>query len=449
MGDEKIKGFSLNKINIIYVVLGVILSILLIASLYMITDKYHKMNESITEYVEWQKDASELENASDYLTEQVRCFVIVREKEYVDNYFNEAYYLKRREKALEHIEERLKNTDAYIILNHALDESNELMDKEYHAMKLIILAQGYAINLFPDVVKNYNLSDDELNMTVQEKLLCAQNLVFGNEYKNSKLSISTNVRNCIKILEEMMTERITDSSKVLKSNMIFQQSIITLFLIFLIFIFTFNYIKIVGPLKRGVIAIKEEEFLNIEGVLEYKSFAIEYNKIRRNDIIINEKLMYEAEHDKLTGLYNRSGYYRLFKEMNLAKVSYILIDVDEFKKVNDEFGHDVGDLVLRKVAEALDLKFRINADVFRIGGDEFAILLNNINDDSIEEIKNKFKDITNTLQKKNKGIPAVTLSVGVAVAEENDNTDSLFKKADKALYETKNRGRNGITIYKN
>ena len=447
MEEKKIKGISFFKTNVILSVFALIIGSILFISSYMLASKYRSMNDAITDYIEWEKDAAELENASDYLTEQVRLYVVVSDRQYLDNYFNEAQHTKRREKSLEHIKDKLADTDAYIILNEAMNKSIALMDKEYHAMKLVVMAKEYELDTFPDEVKNYNLSDEEIALSSQEKLNLASELVFGDEYTDVKLSIKTSVKNCITALDVIMTDKISSSSEGLRIYMMVQQSISLALFIFLVISYTVSYTKVVLPLRRGVNLIEKKDFLNLEGVLEYKIFANEYNEIRKNDLILNEKLIYEAEHDKLTGLYNRTGYYEIYNRMNLNEIAYALIDVDNFKMVNDAHGHAVGDLVLKRVADALESAFSKGNYVFRIGGDEFAVILIDVNDESINKIKRKFRDVSIILSDQDNEIPSVTLSVGIAYGDKSDSTDSLFKKADKALYETKRNGRNGVSIY--
>ena len=447
MKKTRLKGMSLRFINIIMIVIAFIISAVLVVSLYMLTYKYNEMNQSTATYVEWEKSASELESASDYLTEQVRSFVFTGEKEYLDNYFQEAKYIKRRETALEIIKKNMDGTEAYIMLNDAMEKSISLMSKEYEAMKLVAVALEYDLSNYPDEIKNYQLSEEDINLNNNDKVKKAENIVFSEEYKNIKKSISLSVSNCVNQLDIMLKEKLDSSSASLKRIMIYQQAAILVMIIFLFVLFLVLYLQIFIPLKNGAISLMNNEYLSITGVREYKYFANEYNQIRKKVLMNNEKLVYEAEHDKLTGLYNRTGYYSIYRNLNLNELAYILIDVDKFKKVNDEYGHNVGDDVLKKVAETLENVFKSDCYVFRIGGDEFAVLSKGANEKSIITIRQNVRDISFFLQDLNSTVPPVTLSIGVAFGNKNDDTDTLFKKADIALYTTKNNGRNGITFY--
>ena len=443
----KLKGVSLRVMNLISVIIAFVITTTLVVSLYMLNSGYRDMNKSTNEYFEWEKDASKLENASDYLTEQVRYYSINYKKVHLDNYFDEAFISKRRENALNSIKDKFSDTEPYKMLSTAMDKSIGLMVLEYHSMKLISVANGYDLNTLPEQVKSYELSTEELALSSDDMIHKAQELVFGDEYNEVKQDIKANVNSCIDKLDEMLRNNVSNSSDALKRILIVQQAVMLVLIIFLVYLFLSIYIKIVSPLKHGADLISKNDFLAVEGVKEYKYFAIEYNYIRRNDILNNEKLAYEAIHDKLTSLYNRSGYYSIYNELKLDNLIYVLIDVDNFKLINDNYGHNIGDVVLKKIATSLKEIFKDYGQICRIGGDEFAILIVGIKPNSFDEIKEKFAEVSKLLEIEENNIPTAQLSVGVAFGEADDTTSSLFKKADIALYKTKNNGRNGITLF--
>ena len=442
----KLKGVSLRVMNLISVIIAFVITLTLVISLYMLTSGYRGMNKSTNEYFEWEKDASLLESASDYLTDEVRYYSISYDKKHLNNYFDEAFTTKRREKALNSIKEKFSDTEPYKMLSEAMDKSIGLMVLEYRSMKLISIANGYDLNELPEEVRTVELSTDELALSQDEMIHRAQELVFGDEYNNVKSNIKTNVSNCVNALDEMLKNNISESSDSLKRILIIQQAVMLALIIFLFYLFLSIYVKVVHPLKHGAELISKNEFLAVEGVKEYKYFAIEYNFIRRNDILNNEKLSYEAAHDKLTGLYNRNGYYSIYNDLKLDDLIYVLIDVDYFKQVNDKYGHNIGDVVLKKVADTLKSVFD-RAYIFRIGGDEFSILIEGIGSNSLDDIKQKISKADSMLASEENNIPPCRLSVGIAFGDKNDTTDSLFKKADLALYRSKNNGRDGITLY--
>ena len=135
--------------------------------------------------------------------------------------------------------------------------------------------------------------------------------------------------------------------------------------------------------------------------------------------------------------------------MRLSNVIYVLVDADGFKDINDQYGHDIGDKVLIRIAETLERYFKEDyAFVFRIGGDEFAVLIENADERFEKMVINRCDQINKELSQPKGRIPAITLSFGIAHGEDDDSTDSLFKKADQALYKVKQSGKSGIKFDK-
>ncbi len=166
--------------------------------------------------------------------------------------------------------------------------------------------------------------------------------------------------------------------------------------------------------------------------------------------ISEEKLMkYEAEHDALTGVLNRGGFDQILNSNIKEKRNFalVLIDIDEFKDVNDNYGHDVGDDVLKKISKMLGEQFRSIDYICRIGGDEFAVIMMDVKKDFETKIINKIDEINELLSSRTIDIPLVSLSVGTAFMDKDSSSDSLFKDADNALYYVKRHGKKGCHIY--
>ena len=171
-----------------------------------------------------------------------------------------------------------------------------------------------------------------------------------------------------------------------------------------------------------------------------------YNEARSISIDNAEKLTYIAEHDKLTGVYNRTGYDRIYRGLLLDKTIFILIDLDNFKSINDNYGHSVGDKVIKTISAILS-KFFPNDFVFRIGGDEFAVLIFDYKEDIKEDLIRKFEAMNKEIASKKDEIPSESVSIGVAFGTKEDDTDSLYRKADRAMYYIKTRTKSGYCFY--
>lgn len=163
---------------------------------------------------------------------------------------------------------------------------------------------------------------------------------------------------------------------------------------------------------------------------------------------ILQKEIFKATHDGLTGVYNRSGYDLLLNSLELETTFLLLIDADGFKSVNDTYGHEVGDRVLKRIAETVRHSFRPNDHVCRIGGDEFVVFMTHADESKKSLIVSRIRQINAELGREVDDVPPISVSVGIAFGGDTDDPAELFEHADKALYQTKDRGKKGYTFYK-
>ena len=157
-----------------------------------------------------------------------------------------------------------------------------------------------------------------------------------------------------------------------------------------------------------------------------------------------------ASTDALTGLPNRryfDEYLGLLAKRRRAedRVGVLMVDIDRFKKLNDTFGHAVGDHVLREVARAIAEAVREDDVPARFGGEEFAVLLRNPSPEIAVEVGERVRRAVASLDLRRLGVPGVSVSVGVAVAESPDVAlDVVVDEADQALYRAKRAGRDRV-----
>ena len=189
--------------------------------------------------------------------------------------------------------------------------------------------------------------------------------------------------------------------------------------------------------------------LEIAGSYEFKYLALTYNDIYEVNIANEAMLRHKAEHDPLTGVINRGGFDQMSQLLKVQKspMALLLIDVDKFKQVNDNYGHEMGDQVLKKVAGLLRDSFRSNDHVARLGGDEFAVIMVDGTPEQEDLIREKISHINSILKNPEEGCPEVSLSVGVAFSKAGF-TDDLYRNSDSALYQVKEHGRCGCDFYR-
>ncbi len=172
------------------------------------------------------------------------------------------------------------------------------------------------------------------------------------------------------------------------------------------------------------------------------------------------EILKHATLDALTGFYNRRQLEERIKQevanakRQKAPLCGIMTDIDYFKNVNDTYGHAVGDLVLRDIAKIIRGQLREYDIAGRYGGEEFSILLPFTKIDEAEKvaerlrasIESKVVDISKVNPESEIKNIKVTISMGIYEMKENDSDEDLLKKADKALYQAKNTGRNKVVV---
>lgn len=167
------------------------------------------------------------------------------------------------------------------------------------------------------------------------------------------------------------------------------------------------------------------------------------------------ELRLKAEIDQLTGLYNKAATENMVKSILLdpytetCQYAFMIIDVDNFKGVNDHLGHLYGDMVLTQLSNALRALFRNNDIVGRVGGDEFFVMLLDFNNESV--LNKKAAEVCKAFRRAytcGEITVNISASVGISIFPEHGRQyETLFKHADVALYHTKAKGKDGFSIY--
>ncbi|HZW68247.1 MAG TPA: GGDEF domain-containing protein [Pseudogracilibacillus sp.] len=224
-----------------------------------------------------------------------------------------------------------------------------------------------------------------------------------------------------------------------------------------------KYIPFISPYEKSATSFKvieliyEDEKINPYVETNYQQFVIQLIIIAlftftASSLIAKwfSKPIYYAYHDSLTKLKNRAAFDDtldgILKEDSRLFV-LILLDVDNFKRVNDQLGHDVGDKLLQIMSKKLQSV--TSGDVFRLGGDEFAMLIEIDKDFIIEE---KVQFILRELNMVIENRPeidelAVSVSIGIAYIESGIQKEVLYRRADRALYKAKEKGKSQYAIY--
>lgn len=221
----------------------------------------------------------------------------------------------------------------------------------------------------------------------------------------------------------------------------------------------------VNLVRRSVSDIEaQNDYDEIQKTLmEQITSVVQSNRKLENDLVLTKYELHqnaqeldrtrtEARTDQLSGLANRKSFEETLSFM-ISKhnksggkgFALILADVDHFKRINDTFGHSVGDDVVNRMGVVLKECVRPRDHVARIGGDEFAVLLNNVNFERAQAVAGRIRstiELTNFDIGDQMGKTSITVSMGLTVIRKGDDRQSFFERADKALYRSKEQGRN-------
>ena len=165
----------------------------------------------------------------------------------------------------------------------------------------------------------------------------------------------------------------------------------------------------------------------------------------------NNQLFEQANKDALTNIYNRRrlnealGEYSEYHKIHRKQFSVVILDIDKFKKINDTYGHNVGDSVLKEVSELIRANIRANDILGRWGGEEFMLVLA---ETTMEEAALVAENLRALLDNHHfNSVGSVSASFGIASCDQQDNMEHLVNQADQALYTAKERGRNRVEVF--
>lgn len=185
------------------------------------------------------------------------------------------------------------------------------------------------------------------------------------------------------------------------------------------------------------------------------------NRIRKDDEVLTDSLALQRQYahtarmDSLTGLYNRHWMDEMLPrlieraETDTQPLGMLMLDVDHFKHYNDTYGHQAGDEVLRLLGSIVLRHIRADDSAIRYGGEEFLIVLPGLDRAKVIEIAERLCTAVrqeSTAVFKSQALPGITISIGVAMLEQEQRGNELLAKADHALYQAKSQGRDQVVI---
>ncbi|PKN14039.1 MAG: GGDEF domain-containing protein, partial [Deltaproteobacteria bacterium HGW-Deltaproteobacteria-24] len=182
---------------------------------------------------------------------------------------------------------------------------------------------------------------------------------------------------------------------------------------------------------------------------EVEKQTLRYKEQNKKLEQLQERLKRQLNKDTLTNIYNRTFYNQKIQEMlslyqrHNTVFSFLIFDIDDFKYINDNYGHTVGDKVLIELCALVQKQIRMTDYLFRVGGEEFIILFANTSQKEVASVAQKLR-ITiekelNVLENRK-----ITVSMGLTQVQSQDTQESIFNRADELLYEAKKKGKNQV-----
>ena len=444
-GEKTENGISLRSIQVVLIIGAVVISGLMLFSTFRLYDSFQKLTTVSKQQIQMRDAARELMDASDYLTEQAQRFVLTGDQKYEQLYFKEALELKHRNEAIEIMKSNGSSKTALEDLQSALAQSNELMQTEYYSMRLVIEAKGYTD--YPSELKDIKLSAADKALDSEAKIQRATDLVFGDDYYIKKDQIRQDMKACLIALEQLIYSANNKALSVTKERLILVRVMIAIGAFSVLFLVWLASRLGIHPILNAVERIKTDKKIKEEGTSEFRYLVRAYNKMYEGYRKSIEYLNFKASHDELTGVYNRAGYESLRENIDLKSTYMLLFDVDNFKSINDDYGHDTGDAVLIKLVNVLHKHFRPDDFICRIGGDEFVVFMQHSPEKQEKLIAQKIEDINKALGETDDNLPPASISVGIVHGSEAEKVEELFEKTDEAMYRAKQNGKQTYSFY--
>ena len=330
------------------------------------------------------------------------------------------------------------DADTLALLDEAVELSDFLVDTQLHVINVILSSDMISLDGYEWAkdIPSYELTEDDLAVPKPGRVNYAKSYMESNYNRtngdlNSKLS---GISSSIRIAGEKQQKDISFQIKMSRGFLWLGLILILLANFVCLFIIVF---MLVVPIVKFTKRIDENERLDDSGGLyEAKRLAVAYNQLLDRHKEFENELREVAEEDVLTGLPNRYSYNSYLNNPSLDErsVCIFIFDINNLKYVNDTFGHDKGDALIKSASECIKQCFLIEdkKNCYRIGGDEFVAVLENIYEEDIEKYISKFR-----VQQEVKN---VSIAVGYSYAKHINEIgyEKLFIDADQKMYENKN-----------
>ena len=346
-GSGKRQGIRLNHLNIVMICIGLVLATLMIVSMYSTTDNVKQIVSFTNNYLVSQQTGGMLRDFAGRLSEQATAFVQSGEIGPAKAY--EAQLKVINEQLELHSAETAISAAAATEFDTALEAFRGRLQTERIAMRMA--AESMPAPMFealPDFLKETELSEEDKAARKGKAI----GLLTSESYTGLEETIRDAVDKSHRFSSQegqMQAGKTFDKVQHIMGN---QTVLVILFLAVSVLALLLNRFLIISPIQKSVENLDKREPIPEKGSYEMRHLARVYNDVLKENEEKTQKLTYTASHDALTGVYNRTEFDRYYRQIEKQQnVGIIVADVDHFKQYNDEFGHDIGDRVLRRSAK--------------------------------------------------------------------------------------------------
>ena len=413
------------------------------------TRQFQNLQDETERFIQCESALQQMQAGSDYLEKQVSQYVQTGQYIHMDFYLKEIRETQRYEKACDYLQQEFGGTTAIKPLESAVAYEEKLREQEFYIMRLMAEVSFADEDLWPEEIRGIALTPEDAALEQEQKQERALEILSGHAYKILRTNEDNYIVGAKQALGQQTRNNQNHAQTVFRDVYLKFETGVAVLIVLVLLICIILWKLVIAPLKMYGKSIVKGEIFPVVGAKELQELATTYNKVYQENLVAQKLIRHEAEHDALTDALNRGAFEKILSiyEQGDSSFAMIMVDVDVFKQVNDTYGHSVGDKILVKVADNLQREFRSIDYICRIGGDEFAIVMVDVGSDLKEVVREKIAQVNENLSNPTDGLPAVSLSVGVAFSDRENPGDSIFKDADKALYKVKNSGRNNCGFY--
>ena len=444
--EKNKKGIRISLVTIIMSAFVIIMCGIMLYSNILLSGQFNALVTSDQEYKQCQYKAKQMQESVNTLDNCLQQLVQSGNVTYIQNYVAEVESQRR-----ENLVKDIDATTEEKYLKKAADASIALKNTDYNIIKLVVKGKDITDSVVPEEINQMALSTQEQSMKSEQLIALARSILYSNDYQNKKTRINSDINEYLNRVLNRENAKLEANEKDLKMGIVRQQAFCIVLIVGMVFIAFMLYKLVITVLRHYVRQIISTKTLKPEGVYELRYLADAYNEKFEKIEQKEQTLIRRADYDSLTNIYNRGAFEGLvndkLKEINDNTSAFVLLDVDNFKVINDTFGHEMGDKILSLISFTLQESFGENDILGRIGGDEFGVFIPSIPEEDLSYVKERVENINRQMSSPNASFPAITFSVGISLNFQGDTFKDAYGRADDALFYVKSHGRCGCRIY--